>query len=737
MLPKNLIILGGIFYFVFLLLTPLGVFNDWISPRLHTGYYSATVIDAGDDAGYYAYLRSLFFDGDLDFINERHYAHAEKLTSTGYVFNNWQIGQGLLFFPFFIIGHLLALLYGALGYPVAVDGYSAPYLLSTAVASGTWLFFGLILVTHLARKIASERVAWVTALSIWLASPLLYFTFIRQRMAHTLEFSVSALLIVGWLHWRNSKDLLKYAVLGGVLGLLCMVRIINVAYFALIAVDLLVIGWSDKSLALSARMKINVLRFAAFSCGFLLLMFPQLVCWYKLNGIPLPPRHLHFAGEGLAGFDLSVYLQKLMSLLGSPKWGLLLSMPLAMIGFLGLFLKSEFLKDIRFALLAYLAGIFSIILLYPEDSASYGHRHLISALPVFALGLARLLEWCSNRKSLWFVALSLVVIAVTAQYFMIVQYKVSLPYNHSQFTWEALGNTYHLLLERPAQLLRSTNLIKLFFQENFAETNFRDVLYMAIFPLSQLVAVVVIGWMVIRFPSKHRMQAIFSSPKILLGTGVFTSLLLVGIVMGAAPTNTPKQIQARVDYFQRLKEGDSLLAKRNLKHARLVYQEAAELLPSHWNPYFKLGASWNFQGNLDQANAFYSKGLQLNPSHTVALTNYGSNLNLMGKLDEAENKLKDAIRAWPFNKIAHDALAQVYIKMKNPDRAVTQLKWALEIDPNYGAGHANLAVAYTITNQREQAMTHLSRAMALGVKGPVIDQLLDLHKRETSTAKPQ
>jgi Flp pilus assembly protein TadD len=736
MSPKNLIILGGSFYFVFLLLTPLGVFNDWISPRVQTGYYSATVIDAGDDAGYYAYLRSLFFDGDLDFINERHYAHAEKLTSTGYVFNNWQIGQGLLFLPFFIIGHLLTLLYGALGYPVAADGYSVPYLLSTAVASGTWLFAGLILVTHLARKIVSERVAWITALSIWLASPLLYFTFIRQRMAHTLEFALSALLIVSWLHWRKSKDLLKVAVLGGVLGLLCMVRVINVAFFALITVDLVVLALADKSSALSEKVKSISFRFAAFSLGFLVLMLPQLVCWYKLNGIPLPPRHLHFAGEGLAGFDLSVYLIKLSSLLWSPKWGLILSMPLALAGLFGLFMKSEFLKDIRLALLAYLAGIFSIILLYPEDSASYGHRHLISALPVFALGLARLLEGCSHRKGLWIVALSLVSLGVLAQYFMIVQYKVSLPYNHPQFTWEALTNIPSLLLERPGQLLRSTNFFKLMFLDNPAPTNFRDVLFMVIFPLSQWIAILGVGWLVVRISKKGRKWAIISSPKTLLGAGTFTSLLLVGILLGAAPAKTFDEIQARQDYFKRLKEGDSLLAGRKLEPARLAYQEAAALLPSHWNPYFKLGASWNVQGNRDQANAFYAKGLQMNPTHTVALTNYGGNLNFLGKLEDAESKLKAAIRAWPFNKIAHDALAQVYIKMQKPDQAVAQLKRALGIDPNYGAGHANLAVAYTIMNQREMAVVHLNRAVALGIKGPVIDQLVNLYNKKTLGAKP-
>ena len=250
---------------------------------MQTGYYSATLIDAGDDAGYYAYLRSVFFDGDLDFINERNYAHAEKLTPTGYVFNNWQMGQAVLFLPFFLIGHLLALIYDALGYPVAVDGYSAPYLLATAVASGTWLFLGLILVFQLARKFACGKVAWITALSIWLASPLLYFTFIRQRMAHTLEFAVSAILLMAWLRWRKSKNLSAHAVVGGVLGLLCMIRVINVAFFALFVVDLVVLLWADKSVSFSVRAKSHLIRFALFSAGFLLIMLPQFYCWYKLG----------------------------------------------------------------------------------------------------------------------------------------------------------------------------------------------------------------------------------------------------------------------------------------------------------------------------------------------------------------------------------------------------------------------------------------------------------------------
>ena len=142
----------GIFFFFFLLASPLGVFNDWIPPPAHSGYFSITRIDTGDDTGYYAYLRSIFFDGDIDFYNETNFIHADKFTSTGYVFNNWQIGQSVLFLPFFIFGHLWALALNALGYPVTLDGHSFPYYMSTALASQTYLFIGLLLAFRINKK---------------------------------------------------------------------------------------------------------------------------------------------------------------------------------------------------------------------------------------------------------------------------------------------------------------------------------------------------------------------------------------------------------------------------------------------------------------------------------------------------------------------------------------------------------------------------------------------------------
>jgi len=209
--PKKLLLIGVIFYFFFLLLTPLGLFNDWIPPLTHSGYYSVKTVDGGDDTGYYSYLRSIFFDGDLDFIDERYYAHINRFNSTGYVFSNWQLGQAVLYLPFFIVGHLFALLYSAFGYPIKADGYSSPYFVATAVASATYLFAGLMIMCRVLNKIVNERIAVIATVSLWMASPLLYYTFIRQRMAHTTEFFL--LLYLSWYGFAIGNPIINLIML--------------------------------------------------------------------------------------------------------------------------------------------------------------------------------------------------------------------------------------------------------------------------------------------------------------------------------------------------------------------------------------------------------------------------------------------------------------------------------------------------------------------------------------------
>jgi tetratricopeptide (TPR) repeat protein len=732
------LILGGTLFFAFLLLTPLGIFNDWIPPNIHKGYYAVTTIDAGDDTGYYAFLRSVFFDGDLDFFNELHYAHSEKFMPTGYVFNNWQMGQALMFLPFFIIGHLLTLLYQGLGYPISVGGYSAPYYISTAVASVTFLFAGLILVYKTLHAFIDKRFALFVTLSIWLASPLIYFSFIRQRMSHTVEFFFAAVLIFAWIHFRpqtRERDtslsteksqgqlVLRHAVLGALLGFLCVTRVINIAFFALFAVDLL---WSFRAdLKSSATVKKIFILGGAMLGGFFLVMLPQIVCWYQLNGVPFPPRHMKFAGEGLSGISLLPLLEKMWALFFSAKWGLLFSMPLALAGVVGLFLKNEWLKEIRPGLLAYLAGIFAIVIIYPEDSASYGHRHLISALPVFALGLGNVFLRISEAGSKWGVRVAIIggLSAVLAQFSMLIQYKVVLPYNHPEFTLKALGSTAELLSSRPDLLLRSTNFFKILSLSHPQSWNYIDGLFLFVFPLFQLLGLVGVLVLLKWMGQASWFQIKILDPKFMLGKSVVVSIILLVIVMVSTPTKTQSQINARMEYQEAIKNGEAHLRSREIDEARLDYSRAADLMPQSWKPYFMLGQSWQAQGRIDEANRFYRKVLVYNPDDSPTRVLLGNNFRRQGKVEEAEEMLRSAIRAWRLNVTAYGSLAQLLVFRDKREEGIQFFNYALQVNPNYGPGHINLAMTYHSLNQEEKSRHHLNIALALGMKGPAVDQI--------------
>ena len=551
-------------------------------------------------------------------------------------------------------------------------------------------------------------------------------------MAHTSEFFLVAVLIYIWIRFRQSRSPLYYAVIGTILGLLCMTRVINISFFALFAVDLLwEFRWDWKENPIRAVKKISILA-GAFGGGFLLTMLPQIYCWYQLNGVPFPPRHMKFAGEGLTGFSLGPLIENIYTLFLNAKWGLLYSMPLAVLGMVGLFLKDDFFRNLRPGLLAYLAGIFGIILLYPEDSASYGHRHLISALPVLALGLGALIQRFSGNRSTKINIAPVIVclIAVLAQFFMLVQYKVSLPYNHPQFTLQALGSSFDVLLEHPGMLVRSSSLFQVLFSPHPDSWNYLDGMFLLLFPLFQLVSLVFVLFL---FHKAFKSTGVLSNllkPQFILVKAVFVSAILIVLIAFTAPTMSDSKIQSRLKYLEIAESGESLFRGGQLDASRIAYIEASQYMSSAWKPYFRIGQAWQGQSNLPEANKFFRMALKFNPGFSPALTMLGNNLKRMGNLEEAEKMLRAAIRSWPMNKHAYDSLAHVLATLDKRPEAVKMLINAIKIDPNYGVGHANLAMIYSSLNNNKKSLEHLNRAIQLGVQGPVIDRIKDIVTRK-------
>jgi len=212
-------------------------------------------------------------------------------------------------------------------------------------------------------------------------------------------------------------------------------------------------------------------------------------------------------------------------------------------------------------------------------------------------------------------------------------------------------------------------------------------------------------------------------PKFMLGKSLIVSIMLLVIVMVSTPTKTQPEIDARTKYQEAIKKGVTHLRSREIDEARVEYTLAAELMPQSWKSYFMLGQIWQAQGRIDEANRFYRKVLVYNPDDSSTLVLLGNNLRRQGKVEEAEKTLRSAIRAWPSNVTAYESLAQLLVFRGKREEGIHFFKYALQVNPNYGPGHINLAMTYHSLSQKEKSRFHLNQALALGMKGPAVDQI--------------
>src|SRR5262249_36194614 len=146
-------------------------------------------IYAADEIEYFAYLRSLVVDHDLDFVNEYGW-FVEKdpveydgfartflipQTPAGRAPNNAPIGCAILWMPLYapIVG-----LEALLGLGSSPAGYSRLDFSVVCVASMLYGVIGLFLVQESCRRFSSARSAFWATVLIWIGSNLFFYLYV-------------------------------------------------------------------------------------------------------------------------------------------------------------------------------------------------------------------------------------------------------------------------------------------------------------------------------------------------------------------------------------------------------------------------------------------------------------------------------------------------------------------------------------------------------------------------------
>ena len=731
----------------------MGVFNDWIPPNIHKGFYSIDNIDPGDDYGYYVYLRSLFFDGDLDFNNELNYGHADNFYPTGYSFNNWQIGQSILVFPFFLLGHLCAHFLNALGHPVSINGYSFPYYMSTALASQTYLFTGLLITFQINRKYFTEIASLFSALIIWVASPLIYYTFIRQRMAHTVEFFLSSLFIWIWLKNRESSNPWKHALMGGVMGFLGSVRVMGVGLAIIYFVDQL---WLFKKSNFN-KLPINCL--VCFAVSALIFASTQLFTWQIIEGFPIPIYNIENNQDFTSTFSVFGYFENAISFFLGHQWGILYSSPVLLFGAIGLIFCKK-LGELRFPMiLAILAYVFLIIYMIGY-LASYQFRYLIPTYPLVSLGLGYLYSEAFKYK---FQKLAMIFISIAfciSQYFVLIQYKITVDYQNPQFVFKALSNIPTIISERSELLLRSTNIFRLFSLDVGFDWTYKEFSYFIFYPMSQAV-LVILAYKAFCKAKKYFDTSNGEKSKTIFVFGVLLIFIFDIFLIISGPEKSEAEIRARLDYTKFKIQAYKAEQRGDINEVIVFLKKGVEVLPNSWRANSRLALFLNSKGNIEDANKYYQEALRLNPKQEASKYNLANNFVAEGKLEQAESLFRSSIQDNPVNPRPYQSLAQLLSKQKkvkeaefffnraiklNPkfelayfnfavllnslnrfEESERLFKKAIALNPKFGKAHLNLAILLTNLKRYDEAISYLKKAFDEGVSSPIMGGLMKFY----------
>jgi len=387
-----------------------------------------------DGVGYYAYLRSPLVDHNFQFASDWHdpaqdmflkcrvcpeevkqywnhpanqlliiylnkHFYANPITKTGHLPNFYTVGPAILWSPFVAPTHLGVLAANRLGFPVAADGHSKPYLVALALGTVVYGFLGLWFSFQLAKKYVDERWAFWATVGLWFASSVPVYMYLNPSWSHAHSLFTVALFLWYWERTRTARTAKQWAILGLLAGLMMDVYLANFIFLLAPAADCIAEYWGSRTNWREAASYFK--RHVVFSVGVIVAFLPMLISRQIVFGNP---------------FVLGMYAKvpwnwksaAFLPVLFSRGHGIFLWTPILLLALLGLWALGR--KDAGLAgiLLAMSVAFYTLISVYPwwYGTLSFGNRFFVSLTPIFVLGLASGFAWFSGlwndpRSSAW------------------------------------------------------------------------------------------------------------------------------------------------------------------------------------------------------------------------------------------------------------------------------------------------------------------------------------------------
>jgi hypothetical protein len=345
----------------------------------------------GDGLGYYVYLPAALLDHDLTMrrTGRRSFSDDPALISGvrvvvgkgGVYLDQYGVGEAALLAPFFAGAYALAALSGE-----RRGGFSCPFEAAVSVASIVYLLLGLALTASVLRRWFSCRTAALTLLSLTFGAAVFDYATFEPAMSHVYSFFAIALVVRLTLWAWDRPSFASASALGVALGLVGLIRPTNLA----IVLFCVLVGVSSRHDALARARALVRSRglVAAGTAAMLLVLLPQAAYWHHVTGHWITNPYL---GKGE---HLDLLHPHLVGVLFSVRKGLFFWTPLMILAVLGVAVLRRAARPLFLASVVYLLVAIWIVASWSIwwYGVSFGMRALIDQMPVFALGLAALIE---------------------------------------------------------------------------------------------------------------------------------------------------------------------------------------------------------------------------------------------------------------------------------------------------------------------------------------------------------
>lgn len=381
-----------------------------VSICIHAYLFRSEDVIIWDIKSYYSYLPATFiyFDLSLDFVYEVPGKFADYIwpmeTPTGKKAIETTYGMAFLYTPFFLVGHLVALLTD-----FETHGYSRPYQLAMHFSALFYVWIGLLYLWKVLRRYFNDRVTAFTLFAVALGTNLFYYTTVEAPMTHAFSFGLFAVFLWRTIVFYDHPTIKNILVSGALAGLIALIRPTN------IIILLVFFLWDIKTRTdLMERLRFFtgkahwVLLMASV---FVLVWVPQFIYWYNVSG------QIFFFTYGERGASFFFGNPQICNILFSYKKGWLVYTPLMVFALAGVFLLPRRVPGAFPAIL-----IFTIINIYILASwwswwfgGGFGLRSFIDSYALLAIPFACFVDM-GLRRPAWPRWIILVVMVVLIGY---------------------------------------------------------------------------------------------------------------------------------------------------------------------------------------------------------------------------------------------------------------------------------------------------------------------------------